>query len=131
MAFFNYGVDNNGREYFQVSKLVWVFPAIAIPVTILIFAIYLFYHYWQRGRRRRISLARLQSQESPDADIEMGGLLPSLSEDQESPVLRANDHLRQPNGILSHYTPQSIPALLHPSPTAKATVSGASSPVQI
>jgi len=81
MAFFNYGVDNNGREYFQVSKLVWVFPAIAIPVTILIFAMYLFYHYWQRRRRRRISLERLQSQESPDADIEMGGLLPILSGD--------------------------------------------------
>jgi len=104
MVFFNYGMDNNGRQYFQVSKLVWLFPAVAIPVTILIFAIYLFYQYWQRGRRRRIFLERLQNQKSPDADIETG-LLPILSRKQQSPELRPNSNPRQPNGILSHDTP--------------------------
>jgi uncharacterized membrane protein YciS (DUF1049 family) len=52
MVFFNYGFDNNGQEVFQVSSLLWMFFAVTIPVTIIVFGIYLF---WRHKREARFS----------------------------------------------------------------------------
>ncbi|KAI4240720.1 MAG: hypothetical protein L6R40_004965 [Gallowayella cf. fulva] len=47
MAFFNAGLDEHGKAKLEVSPLVWYFPAISIPLTILVFGV------WEVWRRKR------------------------------------------------------------------------------
>ncbi|KAL8945717.1 MAG: hypothetical protein Q9222_007782 [Ikaeria aurantiellina] len=47
MAFFNTGIDENGKATLQVSPLVWYFPVITIPLTIVVFIV------WEIWRRKR------------------------------------------------------------------------------
>jgi hypothetical protein len=51
MGFFNYVVDSNGNEIFQVSPQWWYFPATAIPCTLLVMAAY---QIWRRNRAERM-----------------------------------------------------------------------------
>jgi len=51
MVFFNYGVDNNGQEIFQVSSRLWLYFAVTVPLTVLISGIY---QYWRRQREGRV-----------------------------------------------------------------------------
>jgi hypothetical protein len=52
MVFFNAKPNGNGSESLLVGSQLWLFPAITIPLTILVFAIWVF---WQRYRNRTIS----------------------------------------------------------------------------
>jgi hypothetical protein len=55
MGFFNYVVDSNGNEIFQVSPQWWYFPATAIPCTLLVMAVY---QIWRRNREGRMEKRR-------------------------------------------------------------------------
>jgi uncharacterized membrane protein YciS (DUF1049 family) len=66
MVFFNYGVDNDGKENFQVSSRLWIFFAVAVPLTILVSGVY---QYWRRVRKRRMDSRRERAEMD---DIEMG-----------------------------------------------------------
>jgi hypothetical protein len=66
MAFFNAGVDNDGKESFKVSSRLWIFFAVAAPLTVLVSGVY---QYWRRERERRMELRRTQND-----DIETGSL---------------------------------------------------------
>jgi hypothetical protein len=55
MAFFHYGVDNNGNEIFEVSSRIWYFPATAIPCTLLVM---IGYQIWQWNREGRMAKRR-------------------------------------------------------------------------
>jgi hypothetical protein len=50
MTFFNFQEDGVGREQFQVSKRWWYFLAATIPLTALVFVIWI---VWQKIRLRR------------------------------------------------------------------------------
>ena len=47
MVFFNTSIDGNGRASLTVAPQWWYFPAITIPLTIIVFAV------WQWWRRKR------------------------------------------------------------------------------
>lgn len=47
MVFFNTSIDGNGRASLNVAPQWWYFPAITIPLTIVVFAV------WQWWRRKR------------------------------------------------------------------------------
>jgi hypothetical protein len=50
MVFFNSGVDSDGKEYFKVSSRLWIFFAVAVPLTFLVSGVY---QYWRRERELR------------------------------------------------------------------------------
>jgi hypothetical protein len=58
MAFFHYGIDNNGNEFFEVSSYWWLFPTVAIPCTLLVMAVY---QIWRRKREGRMISKRGQN----------------------------------------------------------------------
>jgi hypothetical protein len=60
MDFFYSVVDNDGKEYFKVSSRLWIFFAVAMPLTILVFGVY---QYWRRKREQRMELRRTQKDE--------------------------------------------------------------------
>jgi hypothetical protein len=47
MTFFNFEVDERGRQHFQVSERWWYFLAATIPLTAVVFAVWI---VWQRIR---------------------------------------------------------------------------------
>ena len=49
MVFFDTKVNDNGSESIIVGRQWWLFPAITIPLTILVFALWV---AWQRYRNR-------------------------------------------------------------------------------
>jgi hypothetical protein len=51
MAFFHYGVDSDGNEFFEVSPKWWLFPTITIPFTLLVMV---FYQIWRRRREGKM-----------------------------------------------------------------------------
>ncbi|KAL8993573.1 MAG: hypothetical protein Q9169_006241 [Polycauliona sp. 2 TL-2023] len=51
MAFFNAGTDENGKATLEVSPLVWYFPAVTIPLTILVLLVW---EFWRRRRQDKI-----------------------------------------------------------------------------
>jgi ABC-type uncharacterized transport system involved in gliding motility auxiliary subunit len=55
MDFFYSVVDNDGKEYFKVSSRLWIFFAVAVPLTVLVFVVY---QYWRRKREQRMELRR-------------------------------------------------------------------------
>jgi hypothetical protein len=55
MVFFNSSVDNDGKESFKVSSRLWIFFAVAVPLTVLVSVVY---QYWRRERERRMELHR-------------------------------------------------------------------------
>jgi membrane-anchored protein YejM (alkaline phosphatase superfamily) len=55
MVFFNSSVDNDGKESFKVSSRLWIFFAVAVPLTVLVSVVY---QYWRRERERRMELRR-------------------------------------------------------------------------
>jgi hypothetical protein len=66
MVFFNYGVDGNGNEYFEVSSRWWLFPTVTIPLTLFVMAVY---HIWRRKRDgRMVSRRRQNSFADPDPE---------------------------------------------------------------
>jgi hypothetical protein len=50
MAFFNFQQDNNGQQQLQVSDRWWYFLAATIPLTIVVFAVWI---TWQKIRARK------------------------------------------------------------------------------
>jgi cytoskeletal protein RodZ len=66
MTFFTYSVDNDGKEKWTVSSRLWIFFAVAVPLTVLVSGVY---QYWRRERERRTELRRTQND-----DIETGSL---------------------------------------------------------
>ena len=52
MVFFDNKSNGNGSESLLVGSQWWLFPAITIPLTILVFAVWV---SWQRYRNRMIS----------------------------------------------------------------------------
>jgi hypothetical protein len=66
MAFFNSGVDNDGKEYFKASSRLWIFFAVAVPLTVLVSGVY---QYWRRERERRVRVGCTQKD-----DLEMASL---------------------------------------------------------
>jgi hypothetical protein len=55
MVFFNSSVDNDGKESFKVSSRLWIFFAVAVPLTVLVSVVY---QYWRTERERRMELSR-------------------------------------------------------------------------
>ena len=55
MVFFNDTVDAKGRDVFSISSRWWYFLAITLPLTIIVFAVWL---VWTRQRRRKIEATR-------------------------------------------------------------------------
>src|SRR5277367_3842787 len=70
MVFFNYDVDGNGNETFQVSSHWWYFPATAIPCTLLVMVVY---QLWRRNREGRM----IKRRENALTDVENVGELRS------------------------------------------------------
>jgi len=52
MVFFNVSTDPNGKMTFTVSPFWWLYPAVTIPLTITVFAVWTF---WQK--RRSLAIA--------------------------------------------------------------------------
>lgn len=50
MTFFNFQIDNSGHEQFQVSKRWWYFLVATIPLTALVFAVWII---WQKIRIKK------------------------------------------------------------------------------
>jgi uncharacterized membrane protein YciS (DUF1049 family) len=67
MVFFNYGVDNNGQEYFQVSTRLWMYFAVTVPLTLLVSGVY---QFWRRQREGKFEERRKVT----EIDVEMGNL---------------------------------------------------------
>lgn len=65
MVFFNYGVDSNGQEAFQVSSRLWLYFAVTVPLTLLVSGIY---QYWRRQREGRVESRHKES----GIDLEIG-----------------------------------------------------------
>ena len=65
MVFFNYGVDSNGQENFQVSSRLWLYFAVTVPLTLLVSGIY---QYWRRQREGQVETRRKESEK----DLELG-----------------------------------------------------------
>jgi len=55
MVFFNSKSSDSGGESLIVGRQWWLFPAITIPLTILVFAIWV---VWQQYRKRVIYISR-------------------------------------------------------------------------
>jgi hypothetical protein len=66
MVFFNSGVDNDGKEYFKVSSRLWIFFAVAVPLTVLVSGVY---QYWRRERERRMELHRTRKDDIEAASL--------------------------------------------------------------
>lgn len=66
MVFFNWDVDSNGNENFQVSSHWWYFPATAIPCTLLVMVVY---QLWRRNREGRM----IKRRENAVTDVENVG----------------------------------------------------------
>ena len=49
MVFFNTTTNENGIESLTIGRQWWLFPTITIPLTVLVFAIWV---SWQRHRKR-------------------------------------------------------------------------------
>ncbi|KAL8736473.1 MAG: hypothetical protein Q9166_000265 [cf. Caloplaca sp. 2 TL-2023] len=60
MAFFNAGRDEHGKATLEVSPLVWYFPAITIPLTILVFCVW---EVWRRKRQAKAITTKSPSRE--------------------------------------------------------------------
>ena len=52
MVFFDTKTNGNGGESLIVGSQWWLFPAITIPLTVLVFAVWV---SWQRYRNRMVS----------------------------------------------------------------------------
>lgn len=65
MAFFNAGTDENGKATLEVSPLVWYFPAVTVPLTILVFGVW---EFWRRKRQAKIIPAAKQPREKESSD---------------------------------------------------------------
>lgn len=57
MAFFNTGMDENGKATLEVSPLVWYFPAVTVPLTVLVLGVW---EFWRRKRQAKIMPAANQ-----------------------------------------------------------------------
>jgi len=80
MVFFNWGTNSDGESAFTVSGWIWLYFAVTIPVTLLVFAIYLF---WRRKREVKMAskLSRISEysmdEDDSDVDLELGNIAPS------------------------------------------------------
>src|SRR5437667_9337426 len=54
MVFFDFSIGETGREVFRVSGRLWLFLAVTVPLTLLVFAVWII---WQRWRARRKEIA--------------------------------------------------------------------------
>jgi surface polysaccharide O-acyltransferase-like enzyme len=52
MTFFNFQEDNTGNQQFQVSEKWWYFLAATIPLTIIVFLVWI---AWQKWRFRTLA----------------------------------------------------------------------------
>ena len=68
MVFFNYGVDGNGQETFQVSSRLWLFFVVTIPLTLLVSGVY---QYWRRQREGRVESRHKEG----EMDLELGNIV--------------------------------------------------------
>ncbi|KAL8805347.1 MAG: hypothetical protein Q9182_002021 [Xanthomendoza sp. 2 TL-2023] len=50
MVFFNTGRDEHGKATMEVSPLIWYYPVITIPLTILVFGVW---EIWRRQRQAK------------------------------------------------------------------------------
>jgi cytochrome c-type biogenesis protein CcmH/NrfF len=66
MVFFNYGIDSAGKNSLTVSPLLWLFPTLTVPLTIIVFMVY---RYWRKRREKKV---RSKSRESSNVDLERG-----------------------------------------------------------
>ena len=57
MVFFDTRPNGNGSESILVGSQWWLFPAITIPLTIVVFAVWVF---WQRYRNRNLKVSGTQ-----------------------------------------------------------------------
>jgi len=64
MVFFNYGTDSSGRDSLTISPLVWLFPTLTVPLTIIVF---MSYRYWRNRREKKVLP---KSRESSNVDLE-------------------------------------------------------------
>ncbi|KAL8848050.1 MAG: hypothetical protein Q9221_006910 [Calogaya cf. arnoldii] len=73
MAFFNAGTDENGKATLEVSPLVWYFPAITVPLTVLVLGVW---EIWRRKRQAKLVPADKQPRDKKGtARIEFHNLL--------------------------------------------------------
>ncbi len=52
MSFFNFSQDADGRQSYQVSERWWYFLAATIPLTIVVFVVWI---AWQRVRAKKLA----------------------------------------------------------------------------
>jgi len=78
MVFFNTKATDNGSESIIVGRQWWLFPAITIPLTVLVFALWV---AWQRYRNRvhseSLGLGNLMRIAGQDPSLEQG--IPSVT----------------------------------------------------
>lgn len=65
MAFFNAGTDENGKATLEVSPLVWYFPAVTVPLTILVFGVW---EFWRRKRQAKVTPVAKQPGDKESSD---------------------------------------------------------------
>ncbi|KAE9365450.1 hypothetical protein N431DRAFT_430947 [Stipitochalara longipes BDJ] len=55
MTFFNFQEDNTGNQQFQVSDKWWYFVAATVPLTAVVFVVWIFWQKWRFGRANKDS----------------------------------------------------------------------------
>ena len=55
MSFFDFSIGADGKEAFKVSGRWWLLLAVTVPLTILVFAVWMSWQYW-RVRRKEVAL---------------------------------------------------------------------------
>jgi surface polysaccharide O-acyltransferase-like enzyme len=55
MTFFNFQENNTGNQQFQVSDKWWYFVAATVPLTAVVFVIWIFWQKWRFGRANKDS----------------------------------------------------------------------------
>jgi hypothetical protein len=67
MTFFNFQPDENGQQEFQVSDRWWYFLAATVPLTCVVFTVWI---VWQRIRFRKCQVENMASNYVGD-DVEL------------------------------------------------------------
>jgi hypothetical protein len=55
MSFFNFSIGADGKEALRVSGKWWLFLAVTVPLTLLVFAVWISWQQW-RVRRKEVTL---------------------------------------------------------------------------
>ena len=80
MVFFNTTTNENGIESLTIGRQWWLFPTITIPLTVLVFAIWV---SWQRHRKRvdaqSLGIGDLTKFVEPDPMLEKNYIMVSKS----------------------------------------------------